>query len=178
MSTPESSKLAGSSMNKALRRAALVLVSLEDSEASELLSQMSAEQVEAITQAVENLNEIDPQEQQEALREFRLSLHQDSANVKPAESVSRLNDDPTRWPAGDIQASFDLGLVDFWALALADCDLETVQQVHKSLMKVDRKRLQVADRNRGPWRLDEPQKARESINRQYRKYLSGSLLED
>ncbi|MFM7316936.1 MAG: hypothetical protein ACKO5E_08290, partial [bacterium] len=64
---------------KALRRAALVLVSLDDAEAAALLRRMSAQQAEAITEAVANLREIDPAEQQAALADFRRQM----ASVPP-----------------------------------------------------------------------------------------------
>lgn len=163
--------------NSALRRAALVLVSLDDAQAAELLRQLPPEQVEAITKAVENLHEIDPHEQAEALREFQKRLQPAPAGPSTTGSARRveqptlLPEDPTRWDDTDIQASFELGLTELWAIALADCDLETVEHVHQALIKPDRKRLQAVDRVRGPWRLDEPQIAREKIHREYQNFL-------
>ncbi|MFM7131004.1 MAG: FliG C-terminal domain-containing protein [bacterium] len=161
---------------KALRRAALVLVSLDDAEAAALLRRMSAQQAEAITEAVANLREIDPAEQQAALADFRrqmASVPPDDAKVSAAkpgvEVLPEPPSDPTHWPARVIQASFDMGLAETWALALADCEPETVARVVSAINRRDRKRLEEFDRKRGPWRLDEPARARSQIFQEFRK---------
>ena len=58
------------SFSVSIRRAALVLVSLDNEEASALLQRMSPREVEAVTLAIENLHDIDPAEQTAALNDF------------------------------------------------------------------------------------------------------------
>lgn len=165
----------------ALRRAALVLVSLDDAEAAALLRRMSPQQAEAITEAVANLTDVNVDEQQAALADFRRQM----SSLKPAEprpaepepearkpGVEVLPEppsDPTHWPANAIQASFDIGLAEAWALALADCEPETVARVVSAINRRDRKRLEAFDRKRGPWRLDEPARARAMIFQEFKK---------
>lgn len=152
-----------------LRRAALVLVSLDDRQAAELLAKMSPRQVEAITAAIENLHEIDPDEQADALREFygRMGMNQpNAAGSKPAPQVEPTADfaeDMREWPAEAIRFAFDPARADDWALALADCEHDQIRRVLKALSMRDRRILAEADRRRGPWKLHEPHAARERI---------------
>lgn len=158
--------------NESLRKAALVLVSMDDAKAAELLSRMSPEQVEAITRAIENLNEIDPQEQQDALDQFQNQLKSEKAVRSSGGSRQHLGEDPTAWSPDDIRASFELGLTDLWAMALADCDLSTFERVNHALLKPDRKSLRAANSGLGPWRIDEPESARRKIHLEYLNFLS------
>lgn len=152
-----------------LRRAALVLVSLDDRQAAELLAKMSPRQVEAISAAIENLHEIDPAEQADALREFygRMGMHQpNSAGPKPAPQVepnADLAEDMREWPAEAIRFAFEPASAEDWALALADCEHDQIRRVLKALSMRDRQLLAEADRRRGPWKLHEPHAARERI---------------
>lgn len=152
-----------------LRRAALVLVSLDDRQAAELLAKMSPRQVEAISAAIENLHEIDPAEQADALREFygRMGMNQpNQTSTKPESQVDiekELAEDLREWPAEAIRFAFDPSSADDWALALADCEHDQIRRVLKSLSMRDRRILAEADRQRGPWKLHEPHAARERI---------------
>ncbi len=56
--------------NKALRKAAILIASLETESADALLDEMSAEQAALVRNAVMDLGEIEPHEQQDALEEF------------------------------------------------------------------------------------------------------------
>lgn len=152
-----------SAESASLRRAALVLVSLNDREAAELMRRMSAAEVAAVSKVIESLENIDPAEQAEALREFNQRLgrtgqkpvihEKPSAELLPGEH-------PGVWPAEAIRLAFDPHQAEDWALALADCDQAAVDWVLNALGRADRKLVIQADRNRGPWRLDEPQQAR------------------
>lgn len=152
-----------------LRRAALVLVSLDDRQAAELLAKMSPRQVEAITAAIENLHEIDPAEQADALREFygRMGMsHPNASGPKPAPQVNmneKLAEDMREWPAEAIRFAFDPAAAEDWALALADCEHDQIRKVLRALSMRDRRILAEADRKRGPWKLHEPHAARERI---------------
>lgn len=155
-----------SAKTDALRRAALVLISLDDSQAAELLGRMSPREVEAITAAVANLHEIDPEEQAIALNEFRTRLRP-HPTIKPVEKAVIENQPPTDYPSlwspHQIRLAFDPNLAHEWALALADCDQAEVDHVYGSLSRADRKILKIADQNRGPWQLHEPHLARKRI---------------
>jgi flagellar motor switch protein FliG len=155
-----------------LRRAALVLISLDDDQAAALLSRMSSRQVEAVTAAMEALHEVDPAEQAEALRDFYGSI----GSVPPARQATEMSqtaerhpldadDDLSTWSPERIRLTFDPSQVDDWALALADFERSQVRRVLKALTLKDRRALNDADRRRGPWRLDEPHQARERIRR-------------
>ncbi|MBI1322609.1 hypothetical protein GC170_05425 [bacterium] len=152
-----------------LRRAALVLVSLDDRQAADLLAKMSPRQVEAITAAIENLNEIDPIEQADALREFygRMGMNQPiGSGPEPVSQVNieeELAEDLRVWPTEAIRFAFDPAAADDWALALADCEHDQIRRILKALSMRDRRLLAEADRRRGPWKLHEPHDARERI---------------
>lgn len=152
-----------SAESASLRRAALVLVSLNDAEAAELMRRMSAAEVAAVSKVIESLENIDPAEQAEALREFHQRLGRVAQKPVVNEGSSPVlltGEDPGAWPAEAIRLAFDPHQAEDWALALADCDQATVDWVLNALGRADRKLVVKADENRGPWRLDEPQKAR------------------
>ena len=172
MNETESPKIQGPRQVRSddvLRRAALVLVSLDDRQAAELLAKMSPRQVEAISAAIENLHEIDPAEQADALREFygRMGMNQPSStNSDPESQVDikkDLAEDLREWPAEAIRFAFDPATADDWALALADCEHDQIRSVLRALSMRDRRILAEADRRRGPWKLHEPHAARERI---------------
>jgi len=157
----------------ALRRAALVLVSLDDRQAAELLAKMSPKLVEAVTAAIENLHEIDPAEQADALREFydRMGIGQPQSQgaTQPGAfaELRELPDDLREWPANMLRIAFEPAEADDWALALADSEHEQIRRVLKTLSMRDRRLLAEADGRRGPWRLDEPHEARQRIRARF-----------
>jgi flagellar motor switch protein FliG len=180
MTTKDGQKNAETASN-ALKRAALVLVSLDDTEAAALLKRMSPQQAEAITEAVANLREIDAAEQQAALVDFRRQMASRQPVSSREQSAEKINQrhqaevlpeppaDPTQWPKAAIQASFDLGMAEAWAMALADCEPAAVDRVKAAISRTDRRRLQDFDRKRGPWRLDEPARARAMIFEEFQR---------
>lgn len=153
-------------VSPSVRRAALVLVSLDDAQAAELMRQMSPKEVEAITAAVEHLNEIDPEEQARALREFQAHMNSAAGKVE-AKRVRKSEllpgEDPGYWPEEAIRLAFDPNRADDWALALADCDQPVLEHVLGSLGREDRRLIIRADSLRGPWRPEEPHLARMRI---------------
>ncbi len=156
-----------------LRRAALVLVSLDDRQAAELLSKMSPKQVEAVTAAIENLHEIDPAEQADALREFYDRMGIDRRRVEepaPPRNIPEereLPGDLRDWPAEMLRMAFDPNQADDWALALADSEHGQIRRVLKTLSMRDRRLLAEADGRRGPWKLHQPHEARERIRARF-----------
>lgn len=156
-----------------LRRAALVLVSLDDRQAADLLAKMSPKQVEAVTAAIENLHEIDPAEQADALREFYARMGIDRPHSNPSaqagafEEPRELSDDLREWPAEMLRIAFDPTQADDWALALADSEHGQIRRVLKTLSMRDRRLLAEADGRRGPWRLHEPHEARQRIRARF-----------
>lgn len=164
MSVLENAKIeAKPVVSPSVRRAALVLVSLDNAQAAELMRQMSPKEVEAITAAIEHLNEVDPDEQARALREFQehMALTGVKAEAKKARKTELLpGEDPEHWPEEAIRLAFDPNRADDWALALADCEQPAVEHVLGSLGREDRRLITRADSLRGPWRPDEPHQAR------------------
>src|SRR5271157_2607692 len=93
-----------------LRKAAIVLVSLEQSLASQLLGHLDRAAVEAVTWEIARLDRIDPAEQAAVLEEFLgLGLRR----------LCFVFDDLGRMQDRDIQAAFHSEDVTTWALALA-----------------------------------------------------------
>lgn len=156
-------------VSASIRRAALVLVSLNDVQASELMSRMSAREVEAITVAIENLHEIDPVEQAAALKEFheRMGTSSPPANPVSSHRSKKVEAGLEDWPADQIRMAFDPHQAEDWALALADCDQPVVDRILKALNRSDRKHVLRADQSRGPWKLHEPQAARRRIQARF-----------
>ena len=157
-------------VSASIRRAALVLVSLDDGQASELMSRMSPREVEAITAAIENLHEIDPAEQAAALKEFheRMGAISPPINTVRSHRSKKLEVGLEDWPADHIRMAFDPHQAEDWALALADCDQPVVDRILKALNRSDRKQVLRADQSRGPWRLHEPHEARRRIQARFR----------
>lgn len=161
--------------DEVVRRAALVLVSLDDKQAAELLAKMSPKQVEAVTAAIENLHEIDPAEQAEALRAFYagMGLNRPRTEIPKPQSPGRdsrvLADDLREWPADRLRLAFDPVDADDWALALADCEHDQIRRVLKALSMRDRRLFAEADARRGPWRLHEPHEARQRIQARFER---------
>jgi flagellar motor switch protein FliG len=153
-------------VSASIRRAALVLVSLDDDQASELMRRMSPREVEAITAAIESLHEIDPVEQASALKEFHERMGTTSpppVNSLKSHRSKKLEVGLEDWPEDQIRMAFDPHQAEDWALALADCDQPVVDRILKSLNRTDRKQVLRADQSRGPWRLHEPHEARRRI---------------
>jgi flagellar motor switch protein FliG len=153
-------------VSASIRRAALVLVSLDDDQASELMRRMSPREVEAITAAIESLHEIDPVEQASALKEFHERMGTTSpppVNPMKSHRSKKLEVGLEDWPEDQIRMAFDPHQAEDWALALADCDQPVVDRILKSLNRTDRKQVLRADQSRGPWRLHEPHEARRRI---------------
>jgi len=154
------------SFSVSIRRAALVLVSLDNEEASALLQRMSPREVEAVTLAIENLRDIDPAEQTAALNDF----HERMGRTSPIQPVraepkppAKLPDDPEEWTVDQIRKAFGPNQAEDWALALADCEQPVVERILKALRWRDRNRVLRADQQRGPWQLHEPIEARHRI---------------
>jgi len=158
-----------------IRRAALVLVSLDDRQAAELLAKMSPKQVEAVTTAIENLHEVDPAEQAEALRAFYdgMGLNRPRtgfASPDPAGLEKQaMADDLREWSADRLRLAFDPTQADDWALAMADSEHGQIRRVLKALSTRDRRIFAEADSRRGPWRLHEPHEARQRIKARFER---------
>jgi flagellar motor switch protein FliG len=93
-----------------LRKAAIVLVSLEQSLASQLLSHLDRSAVETVTWEIARLDRIDPEEREAVLEEFyNLGLRR----------LCFVFDDLVKMSAADIRAAFHEEDRPTWALALA-----------------------------------------------------------
>ena len=93
-----------------LRKAAIVLVSLEQSLASQLLSHLDRSAVETVTWEIARLDRVDPEERAAVLEEFYgLGLRR----------LCFVFDDLIQMGDADIRAAFHEEDIETWALALA-----------------------------------------------------------
>ncbi|OJW14424.1 MAG: flagellar motor switch protein [Planctomycetales bacterium 71-10] len=93
-----------------LRKAAIVLVSLEQSISSQLLAHLDPEAVEAVTWEIARMDRVDPAEQAVVLEEF-LSLG--------LRRLCFVFDDVLRMDDAEVRAAFRPEDAEAWALALA-----------------------------------------------------------
>ena len=93
-----------------VRKAAIVLVSLEQSLASQLLSHLDRSAVEAVTWEIARLESVDPVDRSAVLEEFYgLGLRR----------LCFVFEDLIKMPDADIRSAFYEEDIDTWALALA-----------------------------------------------------------
>jgi flagellar motor switch protein FliG len=142
-----------------LRKAAIVLVSLEQSLASQLLSQLDRAAVEAVTWEIARLDRIEPVEQAAVLEEFLgLGLRR----------LCFVFDDLVRMQDGDIQAAFHSEDVATWALALAGAAPRVRARVLAALDSEASEELQRSLESLGPFRLSDAEVAQAEIAERFR----------
>ena len=104
-----------------VRKAAIVLVSLDQSLASQLLSHLDRSAVEAVTWEIARLERIDPDERAAVLEEFYgLGLRR----------LCFVFDDIVKMSDGDIRAACHDEDLETWALALAGAAATVRNKVH------------------------------------------------
>lgn len=137
-----------------LRKAAIVLVSLEQSLSSQLLAHLDRDAVEAVTLEIAQIDRVDPDEQALVLEEFL------------AMGLRRLCfafDDLARMSDREIKAGYQAGDVDAWALALAGASPPLRAKVLSALSGSAAKALQTHLENLGPFRLSDTEVAQAEI---------------
>jgi flagellar motor switch protein FliG len=137
-----------------LRKAAIVLVSLEQSLASQLLSHLDRSAVETVTWEIARLDRVDPDERAAVLEEFYgLGLRR----------LCFVFDDLIQMGDADIRAAFHEEDIETWALALAGASATVRAKVLGALSASASDALKQQLENLGPFRLSDSEAAQLEI---------------
>ncbi len=143
-----------------LRKAAIVLVSLEQSLASQLLAQLDRSSVEAVTWEIARLDRIDPVEQAAVLEEFLgLGLRR----------LCFVFEDLRRLPDQDIRGAYHDEDIATWALALAGAAPPVRAKVLRALDAPGAAALRRYLEGLGPFRLSDAEVAQAEIAERFRR---------
>jgi flagellar motor switch protein FliG len=150
-----------------LRKAAIVLVSLEQSLASQLLSHLDRSTVEMVTWEIARLDRVDPDERAAALEEFYgLGLRR----------LCFVFDDLVKMGDVDLRAAFHEQDIETWALALAGAAATARAKVLGALGTSASDALKQQLENLGPFRLSDSEAAQlEVADRLRRLYDRGRI---
>jgi flagellar motor switch protein FliG len=143
-----------------LRKAAILLVSLEQPLASQLLAQLDRAAVEAVTLEIARLDRIDPVEQQSVLEEFY------------GMGLRRLRfvfDDLARMDDRDIKEAYFEEDAASWALALAGASRPVSTKVLEALPATSAEHLRHRLAQLGPYRLDDAEAAQAEVAERLRR---------
>ncbi len=143
-----------------LRKAAIVLVSLEQSLASQLLSHLDRATVEMVTWEIARLDRIDPKERAAVLEEFYgLGLRR----------LCFVFDDLVKMSDADLREAYDGGDVETWALALAGSAATVRAKVLGALSAPSSSALRRELEHLGPFRLSDSEAAQLEITDRLRQ---------
>ena len=143
-----------------LRKAAILVVSLEQPLASQLLAQMDRAAVEAVTLEIARLERIAPAEQQAVLEEFYgLGLRR----------LRFVFDDVARMADTDLREAYHDEDAPTWALALAGASKAVRDKVLGSLGTSRATALRRALAGLGPFRLDDAEAAQADLAERLRR---------
>jgi flagellar motor switch protein FliG len=143
-----------------LRKAAILLVSLEQPLASQLLAQLDRSAVEAVTLEIARLDRIDMAEQHSILEEFYgLGLRR----------LRFVFDDLARMDDRDIKEAFYDEDSASWALALAGASRPVRAKVLSALPAVSAETLRQHLARLGPFRLDDAEAAQAEVAERLRR---------
>ncbi|APW62118.1 FliG C-terminal domain-containing protein [Paludisphaera borealis] len=150
-----------------LRKAAIVLVSLEQSLSSQLLTHLDREAVEAVTWEIARMDRVDPDEQAVVLEEFLgMGLRR----------LCFVFDDLLRMDDREVRAGFHADDSEAWALALAGAAAPVRAKVLGALNASASQALQRHLENLGPFRLSDTEVAQAEITERFRGlYDQGTL---
>jgi len=150
-----------------LRKAAIVLVSLEQSLASQLLSHLDRSAVEMVTWEIARLDRVDPEERAAVLEEFYgLGLRR----------LCFVFDDLVKMSDVDIRTAFHHEDIETWALALAGSAATVRAKVSGALTASASEALRRQLEQLGPFRLSDSEGAQlEIADRLRRLYDHGSI---
>ncbi|QEH35744.1 Flagellar motor switch protein FliG [Aquisphaera giovannonii] len=143
-----------------LRKAAIVLVSLEQSLASQLLQHLDRAAVEAVTWEIARLERIDPAEQEAVLEEFL------------GQGLRRLCfvfEDLLRMDDRDVRGAYHEEDIDAWALALAGAAPPVRAKVFGSLDPASAASLRAHLEGMGPFRLSDAESAQVDLAERFRR---------
>jgi flagellar motor switch protein FliG len=143
-----------------LRKAAILLVSLEQPLASQLLAQLDRTAVEAVTLEIARLERVDPAEQQAVLEEFYgLGLRR----------LRFVFDDLVKMDDTDIREAYFEEDAALWALALAGAAPPVRSKVLEALPADAADRLRQRLDQLGPFRLDDAESAQAELAERLRR---------
>jgi flagellar motor switch protein FliG len=143
-----------------LRKAAIVLVSLDQSLASQLLSHLDRSAVESVTWEIARLERIEPAERAAVLEEFYgLGLRR----------LCFVFDDLVKMNDNDIRAAFHEEDSETWALALAGAAANVRAKVLEALSSETADRLSLQLDHLGPFRLSDSETAQLEITERLRR---------
>jgi flagellar motor switch protein FliG len=143
-----------------VRKAAIVLVSLDQSLASQLLTHLDRAAVESVTWEIARLDRVDPAERAAVLEEFYgLGLRR----------LCFVFDDLVRVSEQDIRTALDEEDTDTWALALAGGAAPVRAKVLSALQASSSERLRDALERLGPFRLSDSEAAQHEIAEKLRR---------
>lgn len=137
-----------------LRKAAILVVSLEQPLASKLLAHLDRADVEAVTLEIARLDRIDPEEQRIVLEEFySLGLRR----------MRFLFEDVARLAPAELRAVFRQAERRTWTLALAGSSRSVQSRVLASLESGESRRLEAELLALGPFRLNDAEAAQAEL---------------
>ena len=143
-----------------VRKAAIVLVSLEQSLASQLLSHLDRSAVEAVTWEIAKLDRVDPADRAAVLEEFYgLGLRR----------LCFVFDDIVKMADGDLRAAFHDEDIETWSLALAGAAWPVRAKVMAALASATASRLRHHLDRLGPFRLSDSEAAQLEIAERLRR---------
>ncbi len=143
-----------------IRKAAIVLMSLEQSVASQLLSHLDRASVEAVTWEIARLERIEPEERAEILDEFySLGLRR----------LCFVFDDLVKMDDADIRAAFHAEDLERWALALAGAAATVRAKVLHALSDSSANALNRYLERLGPFRLSDAESAQLEVAERLRR---------
>jgi flagellar motor switch protein FliG len=143
-----------------IRKAAIVLMSLEHSLASQLLSHLDRASVEAVTLEIARLERVEPNERAEILDEFYgLGLRR----------LCFVFDDLVKMDDADIRAAFHAEDLERWALALAGAAATVRAKVLHALTDSSASLLNRCLDRLGPFRLSDSESAQLEIAERLRR---------
>jgi flagellar motor switch protein FliG len=150
-----------------MRKAAIVLVSLEQSLSSQLLTHLDREAVEAVTWEIARMDRVDPDEQAVVLEEFLgMGLRR----------LCFVFDDLLRMDDREIRAGFQADDSEAWALALAGAAAPVRAKVLGALNASSAQALQRHLEGLGPFRLSDTEVAQAEVTERFRSlYDQGTL---
>ena len=150
-----------------LRKAAILVVSLEETLARQILAHLDRADVDAVSLEMARLEHIDPALQREVLTEFH------------ALGMRRLRfvfDDVVRMDDADLRLAFHPDESGAWALALAGASRPARQKVLGALAAPASEALRQALAELGPFRLEDVETAQAEIAERLRRLHDEGLL--
>jgi flagellar motor switch protein FliG len=143
-----------------IRKAAIVLVSLDQSLASQLLSHLDRKAVEAVTWEIARLDRVEPAERAAVLDEFYgLGLRR----------LCFVFDDLVKMNDSDIRAAFHDEDSETWALALVAAAPNVRAKVFGAISSATADRLSVQLDHLGPFRLSDSETAQLELTERLRR---------